>query len=189
MAAEFPVQEADRDTVGLLSVVSLGSNDDSTQPLISSPESLSAANWFSGGLSFKIIWMATAKECWREAGSPEEVLGWAFMAIAVQLALLTFEKHGDRAWPVHKDRAGSRLKGRNWPCTSSTYYDFPLFHWRARREFTLTTLSTFVACSGEPLRSIKVARCSEPMLLTFAAWSGLRVNLKEKKKHMQTYRH
>ena len=29
---------------------------------------------------------------------------------------------------MNKDKAGSRLKGRNWPFTSSTHYDSPLFH-------------------------------------------------------------
>ena len=29
---------------------------------------------------------------------------------------------------TNKDKAGSRLKGRNWPFTSSTYYDFSWFH-------------------------------------------------------------
>ena len=109
----------------LLSVASLGLNNNSTRVSISSPESLSAVNWFSGGLSFKIMLTASAKEYWREAGSPEKVLGWAFMVIMVQLASLTFEKHGEMAQPV--DKAELRLKGRNWPFTSSTY-DFLLFH-------------------------------------------------------------
>ena len=73
--------------------------------------------------------MALAKERWQETGSPEEVLGWAAMASVVQFASLAFEKRGE--WLngfTKKDKAGLRLKGRNWPFPSSTYYDFPLFH-------------------------------------------------------------
>ena len=77
----------------LLSVVSLVLNDDSTQASIYS-QSLSTVNWFSGGLSFKIILTASAKEYCRAAGSPEEVLGWAVMAIVVQLASLTYPHTG-----------------------------------------------------------------------------------------------
>ena len=111
----------------LLSFALFGLNDDSTRALISPQESLSVVNWFSGGLSVKVILTASAKEYWWEAESPEEVLSWAFMAIVVQLTSFTFEKRGEMARPVHKDKAGSRLKGRNWPFTSSTYYDFLFF--------------------------------------------------------------
>ena len=96
-----------------LSVTSLLLNDDSTGASNSSPKSLSAANWFSGELSFKMIFTASVKEYWREACSAEEVLGWATMAIIVQLASLAFEKRGKMARPVHgqRQRQGSRLKG------------------------------------------------------------------------------
>ena len=87
-----------------LSVASLGLNDDSTRASNPSPKSLSAANRFSGELPFKMIFTASVKEYWWEAGSPEEVLGWASMAIVVQLASLAFEKHGEMAWPVHGQR-------------------------------------------------------------------------------------
>ena len=92
-----------------------------TQPECWFLQSLSAVNWFSGGLSFKMILTATAKECWREAGSPEEVLGWAFMVIVVQLASLICKKRGEVAW-WNTDKAGWRLKGRNWPFTSPTLW-------------------------------------------------------------------
>ena len=98
----------------------------------SSPELLLAVNWYSGGLSFKIIWSVSlsAKQYWREAGSPEEVLGWAFILIIFQPASLYLWKNVAK-WLNRfrsKTKTGSRLRGRNWLLNSPTYYDFLLFH-------------------------------------------------------------
>ena len=76
-----------------------------------------------------------------------------------------------------KDKAGSRLKGRMWPSPRIDIMTFRCFkRWRVRREFTLWSRLTFIACSGEPLQSTKVACSGEPLLSTKVAWSGIRVN-------------
>ena len=177
---KLPVQEADRDPVGLLSVASLGLNDDTTQALISSPESLLAVNWFSGGLSFKTILTESAKEYWWEAGSPEAVLGWDFMAIVVQLASLPLKNAAK--WLnrfMNKDIAESRLKGSKMTfhlIHTSWFSVVSLAEERDRNSlYWFGRLSSpavvnpcgrwWVACSGEH------------MLSTFVTWSSIMVNV------------
>ena len=171
---EEPVHDADRDPVGLLLVVSLELNDDLTRASTSSPESLSAVSWLSGGLSFKVILKASAKEYWREARSREEVLIWAFMTIIVQFASPTFEKHDEMAWPVHEQRqCRTEVKGEKLTFHLSYIYDFPLFH-SLKREMGIHS-SGSVDFRWLQWWTTKVTCSSEPVLSTFVAWSG-RVN-------------
>ena len=129
--------------MGLLSVASFGLHENSTPASISSPESLLAVNRFSGGLSFKIkgswpewcissmiysrdtpFWSETLeiiltitdkkqqvlKKCWVE-------LLWRSGSLCLPLKNTTKWLN----WIKNKEKAGSRLKGRKWSFTSSTY--------------------------------------------------------------------